>query len=184
MAREAKEDEPTLTPRQRFFVLEYLKDRNATQAYIRAGYAAEDADVSGPRLLGDAGVAREIAAGLARMALKVETKAEDVLKALVELSEVDIADAYDDQGMLLPLREMPVSVRKAIAGVETSELWGADGDGGRAVVGEIRKVKFIERTKALEMLAKFHKLLIDRLEVKVDGSFADMLKKARTRAKR
>ena len=55
--------EPTaLTPKQQRFVDEYLIDLNATQAAIRAGYKADNADVTGPRLLGNVGVAAAIKA--------------------------------------------------------------------------------------------------------------------------
>lgn len=40
-----------LTPKQVRFVDEYLIDLNATQAYIRAGYAPKDAHVSSSQLL-------------------------------------------------------------------------------------------------------------------------------------
>lgn len=40
-----------LTSQQRLFVAEYLKDNNATQAAIRAGYSKKTANVQGARLL-------------------------------------------------------------------------------------------------------------------------------------
>lgn len=40
-----------LSPRQAAFVTEYLKSDNATQAAIRAGYGAANADVTAARLL-------------------------------------------------------------------------------------------------------------------------------------
>lgn len=49
-----------VTPRQQRFIDEYLVDLNATQAAIRAGYNAKNADVTGPRLLGNVGVRAEI----------------------------------------------------------------------------------------------------------------------------
>ncbi|MBB6446543.1 terminase small subunit [Bacillus benzoevorans] len=42
-----------LTEKQVAFVIEYLKDFNATQAAIRAGYSKNGADVQGSRLLGN-----------------------------------------------------------------------------------------------------------------------------------
>jgi len=45
-----------LTPRQAAFVAEYVKDGNATQSAIRAGYSEKTADVQGPRLLGNVGI--------------------------------------------------------------------------------------------------------------------------------
>jgi uncharacterized protein YbjT (DUF2867 family) len=40
-----------LSPKHRAFVVEYMKDRNATQAALRAGYAEGSAHVTGHRLL-------------------------------------------------------------------------------------------------------------------------------------
>jgi phage terminase small subunit len=47
-----------MTPKQERFVEEYICDLNATQAAIRAGYAAGSADVEGVRLLGNASTPR------------------------------------------------------------------------------------------------------------------------------
>jgi len=48
-----------LLPKQKLFVAEYLASRNATDAYRKAGYAPKDADVAGPRLLGNVGIAEK-----------------------------------------------------------------------------------------------------------------------------
>ncbi|ENG5503925.1 terminase small subunit, partial [Yersinia enterocolitica] len=40
-----------LTPKQELFCREYLKDLNATQAAIRAGYSEKTAQVQSSRLL-------------------------------------------------------------------------------------------------------------------------------------
>lgn len=63
-----------LTIKQAKFVKEYLKDGNATQACIRAGYKKANADVTGPRLLGNVGVAAEIAAARVSRELQAEEK--------------------------------------------------------------------------------------------------------------
>ena len=46
----------SLNLRQQLFVQEYLKDPNATQAAIRAGYSPRTAHSCGPRLLENVGV--------------------------------------------------------------------------------------------------------------------------------
>src|SRR5687767_9348011 len=53
-----------LPPRQELFGLEYLKDFNATNAAIRAGYSKNTAHVQGPRLLGNVVVAKFLAAAM------------------------------------------------------------------------------------------------------------------------
>lgn len=52
--------EGKLTARQQRFAEEFVKDANATQAAIRAGFSAGSAKVTGCRLLTHANVAREI----------------------------------------------------------------------------------------------------------------------------
>lgn len=69
-----------LSAKHKRFVAEYLKDLNATQAYIRAGYSAKGADVSASRLLGKASVREAIAAGQAKLSEKLEITAEKVLR--------------------------------------------------------------------------------------------------------
>jgi phage terminase small subunit len=74
-----------LTPRQKLFCQEYVKDLNATQAAIRAGYAKKDADVQGPRLLGYVGVKEEIKKRMQKVAEKNELTAESVMASIAEI---------------------------------------------------------------------------------------------------
>lgn len=81
-----------LNAKQQRFVNEYLIDLNATQAAIRAGYKADNADVTGPRLLGNVGVAAAIAEGQAKVAGKLEITAEKVLRDLEEVRLLALKD--------------------------------------------------------------------------------------------
>jgi phage terminase small subunit len=154
-----------MSPKRRRFVLEYIKDLNATQAAIRAGYSKLTADTQGPRLLGNVGVRKAIDSALAEREVRTQIKADDVLKELHRLATVDVGDAFDDMGRLLPFKDMPRDVRRAIAGVDVEELWGPDGG---AQLGVIRKVKFWPKSNALEQLGKHLKLFTDVMEVKTD----------------
>ena len=176
-----------LTPRQWRFVAEYVKDLNGTKAAIRAGYSAKSADVSASRLLAKAKVKREVDAVLERRALRVEVKQDDVVRELLAMAQTDMRQAFDENGALRPLHEMPADVAKMISGVETEELFeyvGQGPDRERVHVGNVRKVKFWSKEKALELLGRHLKMFTDKLELKADASFADMLKKARERAGR
>ena len=75
-----------LNLKQARFAAEYLKDCNATQAAIRAGYAAKNADVTGSRLLGNVGVAAAVAAGQKRVASKLDLSAEKVLADIARIA--------------------------------------------------------------------------------------------------
>nr|DAY62032.1 MAG TPA: Terminase small subunit [Caudoviricetes sp.] len=54
-------DDDGLTGQQRLFIAEYLKDSNATQAAIRAGYSKKSAEQIGYQLLQKTSVAQIIA---------------------------------------------------------------------------------------------------------------------------
>jgi phage terminase small subunit len=71
-----------LTPKQQLFVDEYLKDRNATQAAIRAGYSPKSADVNGPRLLGNARISDAIGKAVSEASGSAKLSREDLLKEL------------------------------------------------------------------------------------------------------
>lgn len=75
-----------LSPRQQRFVEEYLKDLNATQAAIRAGYAPKTADVQGPRLLGNVGVAAAIAEGKRARSERTQISADRVLEEIAAVA--------------------------------------------------------------------------------------------------
>lgn len=77
---------PKLTDKQTAFVREYLVDLNATQAAIRAGYSERTASRIGPQLLGKTCVREAIEKAQAKRARRVEIKAEDVLRGVIEVT--------------------------------------------------------------------------------------------------
>ena len=72
--------------KQRAFVREYLKDCNATQAAIRAGYKKKNADVVGPRLLGQVGITALVEAGFKKAADRVNVDLGEFLENAKELA--------------------------------------------------------------------------------------------------
>lgn len=173
-----------LTPKQQRFVDEYVVDLNGKQAAIRAGCSPRSAEVTASKWLRIPKVSEAVAAKQKKVAEKLELDATMVLKDLLVHARADFRRAYDKDGRLLPVHEIPDDVALAITSTKVFEEWGSDGDGGKVPVGEVREVKFSDKLRALELLGKHLKLFTDKLEVKVDGSFADLLKKARERARR
>lgn len=171
-----------LSDQHQRFVAEYLIDLNATQAAIRAGYSEKTARVQGSRLLTNADIAAAIAAGSAKRLRKAEVDADTVLGELLRLATVDIAGAYDQQGNLKPIHDIPEDVRRAIAGVEVDQLWEGQGK-DRRQVGIVTKVKFWDKHRSLESLGKHLKLFTERLEVDMSEDVAEILRAARERAR-
>lgn len=75
-----------LSGKRALFVSEYLKDRNATQAAIRAGYSERSAYAQGSALLKNHEVSEAVAAGAKRIADKAEVRAVDVLAILRDIA--------------------------------------------------------------------------------------------------
>lgn len=73
-----------LTDKQAAFVREYMVDRNATQAAIRAGYSAKNASRIGPEVLGKTWVADEIRRREEALEVKSGITVEKMLKMLFE----------------------------------------------------------------------------------------------------
>lgn len=75
--------------RMRLFVLEYLKDRNATQAAIRAGYSPKGAAQIATKLLRKAQVVAVIEAHEKALAKRVGLEVEEYARQTLEMSLVD-----------------------------------------------------------------------------------------------
>ena len=84
-----------LTDKQQRFVAEYLIDLNATQAAIRAGYSAKNADKIGSQLLGKTRVAEAIQAEKTARSERTEIDQDYVLKKLKEIADRPASDAQD-----------------------------------------------------------------------------------------
>jgi phage terminase small subunit len=153
-----------LTPKQQRFVDEYLIDLNATQAAIRAGYSARTADVQASQILSIPKVAAAVEAAIGERSKRTEITGDSVLRELLLIATADIGQAFDEAGCLLPLGEMPENTRRAISAIESDELFDGVGK-DRKRIGLMRKVKFWDKPRALEMLGKHLKLFVDRAEL-------------------
>jgi phage terminase small subunit len=72
----------SLTAKQARFVEEYLIDLNATQAAVRAGYSARNADKIGPELLGKTRVAEAIKAAQQTRSDRTGITQDEVIRGL------------------------------------------------------------------------------------------------------
>lgn len=169
-----------LTDKQAAFVDEYLKDLNATQAAIRAGYSAKTAEWIGPQLLGKTHVAAAVRAAQAERSQRVKVDADYVLNRLAEIDQLDVLDILDSTGNFLPVREWPKPWRQTISGLDVQELMSGDTE------SIIRKIKWPDKLRNLELIGKHVGVnaFREQLEVNVNVSLADRIAKARERAKR
>lgn len=145
-----------LTPKQALFCKEYMVDRNATQAYIRTGYSKKCADVSGPRLLGNVRIKKEIDRLTLKQAAKIEITAQRVLDELAKMGFANMQDytrIQDGEAVI----DLSVITRDQMAAVSevTSEVY-TEGKGGPEV--KRTKLKIFDKKASLELLGKHLKL--------------------------
>ena len=167
-----------LTAKQARFIEEYLVDRNATQAAVRAGYAKSGAAEEGSRLLRNAKVRAALDAAIDAQQQRTQVTADRVLQELARLAFFDISQAFDADGRLLPIRSMPEDLRRAIQGFEVETLYAGTGR-ERGEVGITSKFKMPDKGRALELLMK-HLGMFKPEEVKVEAgdSFAALVDRA------
>ena len=152
-----------LTPKQAIFVKEYLIDKNASRAALAAGYSAKTAPSIGAENLMKPQIKEAIDSALKAQAKRLDISADRVLLEITRLALADISRAYDDKGELLPIQQIPEDLRRAIASTETEEIYEGFGK-ERVNVGQLRKIKWHDKPRSLEMLAKHFKLLTDKVE--------------------
>jgi phage terminase small subunit len=153
-----------LTDRQNKFVQEYLIDQNGLQAARRAGFGYKSAGVAAHKMLKDGKIARAVAVGLKEQQERCQVTADMVLKRLWQVGNADLRKAFDDEGILLPVDQIPEEVAQAISGIDVDDLFGFT-NGRRKRIGETKRVRTYDKVRALEALGKHFKLFVERSEV-------------------
>lgn len=146
-----------MNPKRARFVAEYLKDLNATQAAMRAGYRARTARQQGARLLTKADIQQAVQASQHKRLEKLEITSDRVLAEVARIGFSDIRAWFDDKGNLRPVHELSADVAAALGSVEVhrEKTRSSDGNEQTVTIEEcLVKVKAWDKMRALELLAK------------------------------
>lgn len=150
--------------RQTLFVLEYMKDQNASQAALRAGYKRRN---TGPQLYAKPHIKAMIAEEMERRKSVLRVAADRVLAELAMMAHWDPKD-YTHIKTPEDIKKLPDMVRNAVIG------WEYDKDGQF-------KIKLSSKDAALEKLGRHLKLFTDKVELSGNLGLAERLKAARER---
>lgn len=158
-----------LTAKQARFVDEYLIDLNATQAAIRAGYSEDTARAIGCENLTKPDIQAAIAEAQASRSERTKIDADWVLQRLGEEATADIADLYDEDGNMRPVKEWPLIWRQGLVqGIEVEELFEGRGE-DREHIGRVRKIKLDNRVKRIELIGKHVNVQAFREKVSIEN---------------
>lgn len=175
---------PKLYPKQKRFAEEYIKDLNGKEAAIRAGYSQRTAEQIAYQLLQKPHVLAFVAELQGKRSQRTALDADYVLRRLAEIDQMDFIDIMDDDMGLKPLSQWPKVWRQYLSSFELAELFEGRGD-DRTMVGVLKKIKWPDKVKNLELLGKHVSInaFRDRVDVNVNISLADRMRKARERSK-
>ncbi len=151
--------------REQLFVAAYVETLNGQTAAIRAGYSVKTARFQASDLLTRPNIAAAVeAAHLARLE-RLELKGDDVLRELMRIAMADISAALDADGNIKPIHEIPIDLRRAMASIEVVIRNAAAGDGH---TDRVWRIKWWDKNRALETLAKHLGLLSEHIQVDAD----------------
>jgi len=142
-----------LTDKQEAYCQNYIICGNQSAAY-RIAYEAESmnsnvVNVEACRLHADPNVSLRIAQLRSELYERNKITIDELVQSLAGMVRFDIADLYDEDGKLLPLRQMPLAARQMIQQLDTDEITIGD-----TVIGNTRKIRTIAKLDAVEKLMK------------------------------
>ena len=98
-----------------------------------------------------------------------EVTLDEVLHEMAEWLKFNIKTIFNEDGTMKPLHEMTDEESSSIASYEVVELFGGSGE-SRAQIGELKKVKLIDKRAVADMFLRklgayidTHKLVIEDL---------------------
>lgn len=138
-----------LKGKQLAFVNEYMVDRNATQAAIRAGYSEKTAHSIGHENLRKPEIAEEIKRREQELAEANKITLDEVVRLAANVARFDVRKLVGPDGMPKPITELDDETALAIQGVEIATMGNAD-----AGLGEVTKYKVADRNQAIDKLMK------------------------------
>ena len=154
------ERKPSFEDRRSLFVREYLIDRNATQAAIRAGYSPKTAKQQGSRLLTDVDVAAQVAAATAKTFDRLEVTKERITRELAKIAFSDprhyLTWGPEEKKVVDPLSGLVIGKTSGVSLKPSAEI-DDDAAGAISEIGETQsglKLKLHSKEAALKLLGQ------------------------------
>lgn len=178
--------ERELSPLIQRFIGEWLANpvqEGAGHAMERAGYGGKRARAYAHKMLQDPRVKAEIKRRLAPTLKRLEITKERVLEEIARVAFFDPRKFYREDGSLKAVTELDDDTAAALAGMDIEEAYEHFSKGQAKPVGQIKKIKLADKLRALELSARYLKLLTDRVELDVTDKIVERLAAARRRGK-
>jgi phage terminase small subunit len=147
-----------ITAKEKIFAIRYLNTRKIGQSAIEAGYSPKNAYSIGSRLLKKSQVAEFIREREIENLKELGMTHYNIVRDLVLVNTWDPRNLYREDGSLKDPHEWDDATAAVIAGIEVLEFYASEGK-KKVNVGRTKKIKFVDRLKAREMMLRLMGLL-------------------------
>lgn len=145
-----------LTNKQEIFCREYLIDFNASRAARAAGYSKRTAHRMGAENMQKPAIQQKLKELIAERNERLQIDADEVLQELQRWAFGDFTEVMHMR--IEDIKKLPLEIRRLITGFKStisSQSGGETGESGDArVINETVEIKFVDKQKAIDMIAK------------------------------
>ena len=172
----ARLNEWGLTDIQELFCHEYIANSfNGAKAAKAAGSTAANPSQIAYNWLQESAINERLAMLITARTNRVDIGADYVLKRLVEIDQMDVIDIFnDDMKGFKPLKEWPKAWRQFLSAIDLAEITEGYGD-DKEIVGVLKKIKWPDKTKNLELIGKHVDVQAFKERVSHDGKVSATL---------
>lgn len=142
------------------FCHEYVKHWNGTRAAIAVGCPSAGATTTACRWLARAIVREYIEQLKAKMISHTDATTERIIREASRIAFFDPRSLYRADGTPIPIVDLDDDTAAAVAGLDIKELRDANGN----LKGYDKRYKIAPKDRALDLLARYRKLLTDKSE--------------------
>jgi len=143
-----KKPNKKLSPKHKQFCKEYIIDLNATQAYIRTGYASKNPHKTASILLTKQDIQAEIQVQLEARAKRTHITADRVIQEIANIALIKESEFYNEDGSVKYLSQLTPEQRASLTSYQFKTVKVGDD------YEEVPVFRVQDKMKALEMLGK------------------------------
>lgn len=155
------------------FVEVYMQQLDGIQAVKESGFLTKNHAVAASKLLTDPKIQAEIARRGREIAKKNDIPREKIIKELAKIAFTTEKDFFDENGNLLPIKDLPDGAAAALQEVEVQQLFA-----GKVQIGITKRYKKWDKIRAMELMAKMLGYMAPvKSQVGFDETFMSFLRK-------
>jgi phage terminase small subunit len=158
-----------MTPKQKLFVAEYIKDFNGSRAAVAAGYSKKTARHIASENLTKPDIQRAIQTAIEERATRAKRTADEVLEMLWAAAEVDPLDYVivepDGAVRVKPLEEVKPETRKLLTKIKGKRRITESADGSKIYCDDEFELMLPNKGRIIELLMRYYGLFTVKCEL-------------------